>query len=62
MQMSVQVHAPIALPREECVPDIQSQSENFGEEKNFLPLGEIELEFLGFETRSPVDRKHDKQK
>jgi len=61
MKMSVQIHVPHALPPEECVPDIQSQSEIFGEEKNFLPLRAIEPEFLGVPTRNLVDRKYDKQ-
>jgi hypothetical protein len=47
--MSVRIHAPHALPPEECAPDIQSQSEIFGEEKNFLPQRAIESEFLVFQ-------------
>ena len=30
------------------------------EKRNFLPLREIELEFLGFPTRNLIDRKYDK--
>ena len=52
MKMSVQVHAPHALPREECVPDIQSRSENFGEEK-LLTLAGNRTRILGFSNSQP---------
>jgi len=38
MQMSGQLHAPIALLIEWELVGLQNRSRRFGEEKNFLPL------------------------